>query len=308
MAKERVAIGIDLGGTRIKGVLVNESGHVSHKLTHATLDDGNNPDASGELWKQAIFDMVQKLKEIHQQEIKAIGFAAPGLPNKASNAIAYMPGRLQGLEQFNWIRFLEVKDISLSIINDAQAALVAECSFGIGQGTKNVIMLTLGAGVGGAIMINGELYQGNFQRAGHFGHMSLNATGPLGITGTPGSLEDAIGNSTLSKRSSGEFESTRELVDAFKAGDYYAATLWLNSVRNLSIGITSLINILSPELVILGGGIAQADDALFDPLEQFLDKYEWQPGGIKTPIKKAAFHHFAGAIGAAIFSLSRVKQ
>ncbi|MEX0769291.1 MAG: ROK family protein [Balneolaceae bacterium] len=306
MANERFAIGIDLGGTRIKGVLICENGHVLQKLTHPTLSDENERTPSGDTWKQAIFELVQKLKECHPQgpqEIKAIGLAAPGLPNETNDRILHMPGRLRGLEQFEWGAFLDVKEASLSVLNDAQAALVAESSFGSGQGIENIILLTLGTGVGGAILINGELYQGNIQRAGHFGHISLNTSGPLGITGTPGSLEEAIGNATLTDRSLGEYDSTRELVDAFKAGDSFAAWVWLNSVRNLSIGISSLINALSPELVILGGGIAQADEALFDPLERFLMKYEWQPDRVRTPVKKATFHHFAGAMGAAMYSL-----
>lgn len=308
MAAEQIAIGIDLGGTRIKGVLVDKTGRVLHKQTHTTLDTGDRSPETGEIWKKAVYDMVQELKDMYQQKVLSIGLAAPGLPNETNNAIAYMPGRLQGLEQFNWAAFLDKKNTPVSVINDAQAALVAEYETGAGQGAENLIMLTLGTGVGGAVMINGKLYQGNLKRAGHFGHISVDATGLRGITGTPGSLEDAIGNATLSRRSLGVYESTQELVAAFKEGDYFAAYIWLESVRNLSVGIISLINAFSPEIIILGGGIAQADNALFEPLEQFLNKYEWRPGGFKTPIKKATFHTFSGAIGAAFFSLQQISN
>lgn len=307
MANRQIAIGIDLGGTRIKGVLVDNKGRILHKRTDHTLDHNNDLENPGELWKRAVYDMVNTLKEICGETLFAIGLSAPGLPNNTNNCIAHMPGRLQGLEQFNWSKFIGIDESKIVILNDAQAALVAECAFGAGQDAKNVVMLTLGTGVGGALMVNGDLYQGNLQRAGHFGHISLHTTASPGITGTPGSLEDAIGNATLEKRSLGEYESTKDLVEAFKAGDHFSSFVWLDSVRNLSIGITSLINAFSPELVILGGGIAQAGQALFEPLEQFLNKYEWQPGDQKTPIKKARFHHFAGAVGVAIYSLQRTR-
>lgn len=305
MTERKIAIGIDLGGTRIKGVLIDEEGHILSKQTHATLDQKDNSDNSGKLWKKAVYDMVQKLKETHKSKISAIGLSAPGLPSETNDCIAYMPGRLQGLEHFNWSNFFDEQNYRVTIINDAQAALVAESRFGSGKGFQQVVMLTLGTGVGGAILIDGKLYQGNHQRAGHLGHITVHGEGARGITGTPGSLEDAIGNATVAERSLGEYGSTQELVDAFRAGDHFATYIWLDSIRNLSIGIASLINAFSPELVILGGGIAQADEALFEPLEQFLNKYEWRPGEIKTPIKKAKFHRFSGAIGTALFSLKQ---
>lgn len=157
-------------------------------------------------------------------------------------------------------------------------------------------------------MVDGEIYQGYGQRAGHLGHMVVDSTDGQGITGTPGSLEDAVGNSTLEKRSDGKFKSTSDLVAAYKGGDALAARVWLESVRKLAAGISSLCNVLSPELVILGGGISMAGDALFKPLGEFMEKYEWRPGGLKTAIKKAQLNEFAGAIGAAAFAVKNLDK
>ncbi len=94
------------------------------------------------------------------------------------------------------------------------------------------------------------------------------------------------------------------MVEAYKAGDTLAAYFWLSAVRKLSLALCSLINIVSPELIILGGGIAKAKDALMKPLTEFMQLYEWQPGGEKTPLVLSGFNEFSGALGAALHALT----
>lgn len=303
MSDKRYAIGIDLGATNIKGVLLDEEGFIVQKQERETYDQKDPTQEPGRIWKNSIYEMVQNFMDESEQQIEAIGLAAPGIPDSKNACIAYMPGRLQGLEQFSWPDLLSEYQISVKVLNDGQAALKAEAQFGSAKGAENVVMLTLGTGVGGGVMINGKLYQGNFQRAGHLGHITVNTAGSPDITGVPGSLEDAIGNATVRERSLERYQNTRQLVEAHKEGDYFATYLWLKSVRDLAVGISSLINAFSPDLVVLGGGITKTGKHLFEPLDQFLGLYEWQPGGRKTPVKIAKFGHFAGAIGAAAFSL-----
>ena len=119
------------------------------------------------------------------------------------------------------------------------------------------------------------------------------------IFGTPGSLEAAIGNYTVAVRSNGRFSSTRELIEAHRAGDSEATLIWVKSVRVLARAITSFINILDPEIVILGGGITRAGAYLFDPLAEFLDEFEWRPAGHRVRIVPARLGEWAGAYGAA---------
>ena len=188
------------------------------------------------------------------------------------------------------------------MLNDAVAALMAEATLGSARDRKNVVMLTLGTGVGGAILIDGKPYQGSFQKAGHIGHISLNCEDHVDITGMPGSLEDAIGNCTIHKRSMGKYKDTHSLLEAYRKGDHFAKWVWLSSVRKLSIAIASISNMISPECVILGGGITEAGNDLVEPLNSFLSVYEWRPGGNKVEIVKAQFNDMAGAIGAACFA------
>ncbi len=290
-------IGLDLGGTNVKGLVIDSKGEVFKQHYIATQDSGNGS------WQQNVLEMVEYLKQGLSHDIIAIGLSAPGLPNDRNSCIAFMPSRLAGIENFDWTDFL---GYSTYVLNDAHAALMAEAAFGVAKGKKNVVLLTLGTGVGGGLLINGKLYQGLGQMAGHLGHTSINANDDEpNIVGMPGSLEYAVGNYSIKKRSFGRFESTWELVEAYKNGDHWATLVWLDSVRKLSIAIASLINALSPELVILAGGITLASEALFEPLYQFMDIFEWRAGGKHTPVVQAHFGDMAGAMGAAGFAVQK---
>lgn len=283
-----------MGGTRIKGVLIDTTtGGVLHQRITPTDDGENRP------WQRAVSDTVRALKQQSTESIQGIGLSAPGLPTPDNTAIACMPGRLRGLEGFVWSDYLGEP---VRVLNDAHAALMAEARFGALRGAQHGLMLTLGTGVGGGLLLNGQLYQGFFQMAGHLGHITVDADSlQRDITNVPGSLEDAIGNVTVGRRSFGRYQTTHELVDGYRRGEPLATLVWLTSLRQLAVAIASLANAFSPELVVLGGGITQAGNELFNPLGTFFDLFEWQPAGKKTTICKAHFEDWAGAIGAAAF-------
>jgi glucokinase len=283
-----------LGGTHIKGVLIDTAtGGVLQQLLTPT-DDGE-----GQPWQRAVRDTVRALKQLLTEPIRGIGLSAPGLPTPNNTAIACMPGRLQGLEGFDWSGYLGEP---VRVLNDAHAALMAEARFGALAGVQHGLMLTLGTGVGGGLLLNGQLYQGFFQMAGHLGHITVNANSPQrDITNVPGSLEDAIGNVTVGRRSFGRYQTTHELVDGYRQGEPLATLVWLTSLRHLAVALASLANAFSPEVIVLGGGITQADHSLFGPLQPFFELFEWRPAGKKTTIRKAHFDQWAGAIGAAAF-------
>jgi glucokinase len=291
-------IGIDLGGTNVKGIVINEKGEVLMQHYIPTQDNGDFA------WRENVKEMADYLKQQLGEPITGIGMSAPGLPDEQNRCIAYLPNRLNGLVGFKWGEYL---GDATYVINDAHSALMAEATFGAAKGFKNVVLLTLGTGVGGGIMINGQLYQGLAQMAGHLGHITIdNADDELSILGIPGSLEYSLGNYSVKKRSMGRFESTWELTEAYRKGDHWATYLWLSSIRKLAVAISSLINALSPDVVVLAGGITNADDALHEPLKQFMDIYEFRPNK-QTPIVQAFYGDMAGAIGAASFVLNRMS-
>lgn len=173
------AVGIDLGGTRIKGVAIDEEGNLLQQLYMPT-NDGD--DAA---WKKAVSETVRELSK-GRDEIIGVGISAPGLPDSQNSVIAFMPGRLEGLENFAWKDHLKCP---AWVLNDGVAALVAEAKAGAAKNSTNAIMITLGTGVGGALLINKQPYQGSFNKAGHIGHMVIDSNGDADVTNMPGSLK-----------------------------------------------------------------------------------------------------------------------
>jgi glucokinase len=282
------AIGIDLGGTQIKAVLVSESGEVLRRELRET-----EYGVDGRRFADAVRELVAALGDT-----AAVGLSAPGLAARDGRSIASMPGRLQGLEGLDWTAYLH-HPRPVPVSNDGHAALAGEAWVGAARGLRDAVLLTLGTGVGGAILSDGRILRGHIGRAGHFAHTCLDPEGPRSIAGMPGALECAIGNFNVRERSEGRFDSTHALIAAYRTGDEFARAVWLRSIRALACAIGSFINILDPAAVIFGGGIAQAGDALFIPLREELARVEWRPGGHVVRVIPAALGEWAGAIGAA---------
>ena len=293
------SIGVDLGGTNIKIVVISNDGNELEYLTCDTAD------AAGS-WAQTIKQNVDEIQNQRGQSPCHIGLAAPGLAASDGRSIAYMQGRLKGLQGFVWQDFLD-SVAPVVVLNDAHAALLGEAWRGAANGYRNVILLTLGTGVGGAVLVEGRLIKGQIGRAGHLGHVTVYSDGSPDIVNTPGSLEQMIGNYNIAERSGGRFSSTRLLVEAHLRGDKEATTVWLRSIFHLAAAIASFINAFDPEIVIVGGGIAKAGPALFDPLRKELDRFEWRPLGHTVQVVPAALGEKAGAIGAAYYGIEEAK-
>lgn len=289
-----LSLGIDIGGTQIKFALVEPDGTLVDSRLEPTVDDS-----------AALVEIVKQGADKMAASPSAVGISAPGLASADNRSIAWMRGRLQSVEGLNWSAQL---DRHIWILNDGHAATVAEQWIGAARGKSHVIMLTLGTGVGGGVIINGALFQGAIGRAGHLGHISLNQDGPPDIVGMPGSLEDCIGNHNILQRTEGRFPSTFDLLEAVAAGDQQANEFWQQSVRGLALGIASLINSFDPELVVLGGGIAECGRPLFELLANYLDEYEWRPTEKGVSLVPATLGQLAGAIGAARFAYLKSQE
>ncbi len=288
------SIGIDLGGTVLKAVAAKEDGVI---LSAKSLPI-NNRRGSIAQWLDGAGKLISDFERELNSKAPAIGVSAPGLASPDRRCIDYLPGKLFGIEGLDWTQALG-RDFGVPVLNDAHAALLGECWVGVARQMRDVVMLTLGTGVGGAIMVDGRLLNGVSGRAGHLGHMSLDLDGPPSNTGMPGAIEVLIGDCTVGDRSSGRFTSTRDLVRAHRDGDGEATAIWLHSVRALGCAIGSYINIIDPELVVLAGGITRAGNALMDPLKEIMDEVEWRPGGHRVPVVLASLGQRAGALGAA---------
>src|SRR5262245_16527355 len=154
------AIGLDLGGTNIKGLAVTPAGRVLAEHTLPTDDDEK------QTWSRNVRRVLLNLQKAVNHKPQFIGLAAPGLPSHNHRSIAFMPERLPGLQNLDWQQQFGVP-FPVPVLNDAQAALLGEVWRGAAKGCQNVILLTLGTGVGGAAMIDGHPLRGRIGRAGH---------------------------------------------------------------------------------------------------------------------------------------------
>ncbi len=291
MSASDYVIGIDLGGTNVKTVAVDRAGEIIRRDCFGTGDD------SAAQWMLAIKQHVETV-ERDLGPAAGVGVASPGLAARDGRSIQWMMGRLEGVMGLDWTRHLGRRD-RVPVLNDAHAALLGEVWLGAAKGCDNVVMLTLGTGVGGAILCDGRVLKGHLGRAGHLGHISLDPDGAKDIVNTPSSLEDAIGECTLQRRCDGRYASTKALVEAVARGDAVARAVWMKSVKALAVSMVSIANAVDPEVFILGGGIAQAGDALMRPLRAFFDEFEWRPTGTTVRIVHATLGDKAGALGAA---------
>src|SRR5262245_11372024 len=288
----RYAIGIDLGGTNVKLGAFSEGGGALEARSFETRD------AEGR-WADGIREAVHALEAARGSRAAAVGIATPGLPTPDLTRVGALRGRLEGLVGLDWSELLGTR-ATIRVLNDAQAALLGEAWKGAAVGCANAVLLTLGTGVGGAGLRDGRPLRRHVCRAGPFGHLCLDPDGkPPATTPVPGALETFVGNANVENRTGGRFRSTDELVAAYRAGDPQATEAWLRSVHRLACGLSSIVNAVDPEVIILGGGIARAGAALFDPLARFLDAVEWRPLGRGVRIVPAVLGEGAGALGAA---------
>lgn len=288
---EPIAVGIDIGGSRIKSTAINIRGDIVHRMEQPTV-------AVRESLIQSVHCFVEELSV----PPAAIGIASPGLASPDNSRIIWMQGRLDAVEGLAWASHFPAVPV-VRVLNDAHAATLGEAWVGAAAGKQHVLLLTLGTGVGGGVIADGRLLQGRLGRAGHLGHICLDWHGAPDIVRTPGSFEDLVGDHTVSQRSGGQYESTDALVEAAAAGELSAKSVWSQTILALACGVTSLINCFDPEMVVIGGGIAKAGDLLFKPLRSKLGEIEWRPTGESVEIVPACLGEWSGSIGAAKFAL-----
>ena len=308
-----IAIGIDIGGTSIKGAAVYDDGRMLDVFSLPVVRED-----PGEVTINKLIDVVEKYIEEQGigKEIVGIGFGIPGLLDIENGVVVYS-------NNLKWENlpiaklFQKRLPYKVRIANDANVAAFGEAKFGAGKGVPYVVMLTLGTGVGGGIVLDGKLYEGNEGKGAEMGHIVMQFEGRPCTCGRKGCLEayasaTAIINDT--KKAMDEHPESlmhkvaEELgkVDgrvAFKAarqGDLVASVVVEQYVYFLSEGIMNYCNIFRPNVVILSGGIANEGDYLFDKINNYLKVHQY--GYPKSPAVKvvpAKLGYDSGKIGAA---------
>lgn len=304
------AIGIDIGGTKIAGALVDESGNIVRELRVPTPADNT------QALTNAVAELIKELSNGH--EVLGAGIAAAGFIDAEQANIVYAPNLSWRNEPFK-ANVEALVDLPVILENDANAAGWAEYRFGAGRGYKHMVMLTIGTGVGGAVITDSRMLRGGFGIAGELGHIRMVPDGRLCGCGQKGCLE-SYGSGTALLRAAKDLAASgeptgqrlRELeaengqltgVQVYAAiveGDPGALSLLRELGSWIGQAIASLVAVLDPEIVVIGGGVSAAGDLLLDPIrEAYLSHLPARGFRPELKIAVAEFVNDAGVVGAA---------
>lgn len=305
-------LGIDVGGTFVKGAVVNENGEF--------LANDKIPTDSKVGGEKIIYDIADMCKSLVSSvnmklsDMQGIGMGIPGIVDGKSGVIIYVPN-------LNWRNFegakllTELTGLPVKLSNDANAAALAETRFGAGKSFKNTVMITLGTGVGGGVIIDGKLYEGNKGAGTELGHSVILAGGEKCSCGRRGCLEAYASATALirdTKRAMQANPNTKlwqagglDKVNGKTAFDFYetdndAKAVVDNYIEKLACGLINFANEFRPEAIIIGGGVCAQGDALIKPLQKILNEELYAAEvGPAVPIMTAQLGNNAGSLGAA---------
>lgn len=314
MSKKIIAI--DLGGTTAKMAIISPEGEIQDKWSLQTqIVHG------GSLIVPNLIKSIQdrlKLYHLQEKDILGIGMGTPGVVDSAR-------GTVVGAYNLNWDTVQELKfqfnkafKLPFYIENDANIAALGEQWLGAGQGEADVVMITLGTGVGGGIISSGSILKGSSHAAGEIGHITVDLSGKYICTcGKPGCLEavaSATGIVNIAREFSNNYEgdsevklmiddgqevSAKMIIDAAKKGDYFSLQVFEKFSMYLGLACSHLANILNPSTIVIGGGVSLAGNFLLNQVQKNFVNFTFKPVIEKTALKLATLGNDAGIIGAA---------
>ncbi len=318
---ELPVLAIDLGGTKIFAAIISNKGQVIAREYGLTLaDEGPQPVIKRIL---SAIDHILSQRNIDLSQLDSISVGAAGAIDFDKGLVTSSPHR-PGWHDIPLRDIVKEKyKVNTFLINDASAAALGEHHFGAGQGVDNLILLTVGTGIGGGIIINGRLYSGASGSAGEIGHTTIDVNGPRCDCGNTGCLEALVSGTAVAKEAirrirqgersaltgivGGKIENiTAETVSiAAQDGDSLASEVILKAATYLGVGLANLVNIFNPEMIIIGGGIAKMGDPLLNPARQVVRERAFQLSAQAVQIVPAQLGDDAGVLGAAVFAFQQ---
>ena len=310
----KVFAGIDIGGTKIAISLETRKGEkLAGNRISTQIEAG--PFQIVENISREINEMLEK----NQAELISIGIGCPG-PLDMENGLVLSPANLPLWDNFPLVPLLKKRfDVPIALDNDANAATLGEYMYGAGRGFKNLVYITVSTGIGGGIVINGEIIHGVGAGAGELGHAIVLPDGIPCKCGSVGCLETICSGINIARRAqerlaNGEPSLLRQMADAPNAvttemvveavrqGDKLASEIWAETCRYLAIGIGNMITLLAPEAVIIGGGVASAGELLLKPLRSLLKQYVTMVPMDKVAVLPASLGSESGVCGALVIA------
>ena len=306
-----MVLGIDIGGTRVKAALVTEAGE--------TVRSGQAPTGSRpETFVTNLNDMLRTL-QLGQPAVSAAGVGCKGIIDVESSKVLTLPGAfnfLEGQRLSEIIRPVLPAGCKVIADNDARIAMAGEKQWGAARDCRDAIMLTLGTGVGGAVMVNGQILRGTGGIAGHIGHLTVDPDGPECMCGNRGCLETffsalaieseaaTVVHRGLVTKLTGMSPTCHDVFAAAQSGDRLAGEIVERAAKYLSGGIAALLFVLDPEKVILTGQITEAGEMLFDMVRKDVHQRTFGLLRRNVPIVKSELADPSGTLGAAALALT----
>lgn len=323
-SRRRSVLAVDLGGTKIITAVILSTGEIICRKYSLTLaDEGPRPVI--DRLSSAVAETMAQAK-LKTSDIAGIGIAAAGILDIDRGIVTTSPN----LPHWHNVPLRDIFADRLGVvtylINDANAAALGEHRFGAGIGFDNIIYLTVSTGIGGGIIIDGELYSGADGCAGELGHMTIEADGPQCHCGSFGCLEAmasgwAVAKEAMMRINRGEKSSIIELVDgrlervtaeavamAARRGDQLACDIVAKAANYLGIGLANLVNIFNPELIIIGGGLSKMGDMLLKPARKVLKERAFRLPARTVHIVRARLGSNAGIVGAAAYVFDQKSE
>jgi glucokinase len=282
----KYSIGIDFGCTSIKGVLINRKGEIIAKIERKT-----------EKITEQVLEIIKILKKTKiSGKIEGVGIGIPGILDKKRDKIISIPN-MKKFKNYYFKKFIEKKSkMKIKIENDSNCFALAELLFGEGRKIDNFVCLTIGTGIGGGIILNKKIYRGR-GNASEFGHITVERDGRSCVCGNRGCLEEYVSKKGILK-SAEELKLNYNIFEIKKKaleGDKKALEVVEKSGRYLGIGLSNIIKIIDPELIILGGGISNFGELLLNPARKEAKKRTLFD---ICKIKRTKLGKFSGALGA----------
>lgn len=305
-------MGVDLGGTNLKVALLSLNGEIKKKISVMTKQ------GKQAVLRQIVESIEELLKKarVKKSAVLGLGIGTPGLVDSV-HGIVYGLTNIRGWRGVALKKYVE-RNVGFPtyVDNDVNLMALGELMCGAGRGVKNLVCLTLGTGVGGGLIIEGKLYRGSTLSAGELGHIPVNADGPRCICGGYGCLESYVGNACIVERAVKAIEGGRRsrikklaggnlqavtprlISGAARQGDKLAKEIWEDTGRYVGMALAGVINLLNPEMVIIGGGVAGAGKLLFEPIRRTVKERAMIIPEKNVKIVPAKLGADAGLIGA----------
>lgn len=296
--KNEYAVGIDLGGTYIKSAIVDSKGKI-HKYFKTDTFSEVSPKKVLSQMEQCVNTLLDGFKK----NISGIGIGAPGI---VTNGVMKYPPNFKGWKEVDLAKHFRKKyKVECIADNDANCAGLAELKFGHGSKYSNFIFLTLGTGVGGAMIINGKIYRGEQNGAGEFGMMTINYNGPECLGGNRGSVEAHLGRVYFLSHHKNDLKKLgknidfKELTGLANKGNKTAKKLLNLYGFYLGVGITNYFNLMDVRTAILGGGVSNAYRHFISELNKTIKTRSIKTIRNKFRVLRSGIHNDAGVLGAA---------